>query len=334
MNEKVTIHDVAEHANVSIATVSRVLNELGNVKESTRDRVYQAMKEVGYQAAAQSEKMQEQEKRILLIFVTALGNFFTGRELDGIIETANEEGYECVVYKLRTQKYSLEDMSALAHAVGASGILMSLPNVPVEVMEKLAQMYPVVQFSEYARGCDVPYVSIDDTEAGKRAVNFLIKQGCRRIAMINGPLRYKYAQGRLDGYLTALREAGIEENPLLIVHQTEQGMDGTIAAAEHLFDTAQGMDGVFAISDLAAAAVLRVANQRGFRVPEDLALISFEDSDFAQVYTPSFTAIQIPAFHIGKLAARLLIDRLHGNFSSPPQINLQINLTIRQSTSV
>ena len=67
MNEKVTIHDVAEHANVSIATVSRVLNELGNVKESTRDRVYQAMKEVGYQAAAQSEKMQEQEKRILLI---------------------------------------------------------------------------------------------------------------------------------------------------------------------------------------------------------------------------------------------------------------------------
>lgn len=331
MAESVTIHDVAAEANVSIATVSRVLNNIGSVRETTRERVYQAMRTVGYPIPDATPEVPTGSKTIL-IMITNLGNMFTGKELEGIFSAAYYEGYDCMIYRQKNETYSFEEMRAVAESVDACGIVMSLPNVPVDIMNKLAELYPVVQFSEFAENCDVPYVSVDDYGAAKMATSYLLKLGNRRIAFVNGPKRFKYARERERGYLDALREFGVEPNPDLIVSMSTSAPNAVHPVASQIVNSVGKPDAVVAVADGLAAAVIQATHAAGKSVPEDIAVISCEDTDLAQMVVPPLTSVSQPIFHIGEQACKMLLDLIAGHRPTPAQLFLNVQLVVREST--
>lgn len=330
MGENVTIHDVAEEAKVSIATVSRVLNNLGSVKESTRERVFQAMRTVGY-PIPNMETSTQQGSKTILVMITNLGNFFTGKELDGIFSAAYYGGYDCVIYRQKSETYSLEDMCAVAEAVDACGILMSLPNVPAEIMKKLAEIYPVVQFSEFVENCPVPFVSVDDYNAAKLATSYVLKMGKRRVALLNGPKRFKYARERERGYVDALMEYAIEPDPSLMVNMSTIAPSAVQSVTSRLIGESGQLDAVVCAADSLAASVITAAHTIGRNVPKDMAVISCEDTELAQMIVPSLTSVSQPIFHIGEQACKMLLDIIDGHRPTPDQIFLNVQLVVRES---
>ncbi len=331
MSENVTIHDVAAEAKVSIATVSRVLNNLDSVKDSTKERVYAAMRTVGYPIPEAVTAVPAEKSKIILIMVTNIGNMFTGKEVDGIFSTAYDAGYDCVIYRHRGGPYSFEEMRSIADSANACGIIMSLPNVPAEVMNKLSEAYPVVQFSEFAEGCDVPFVSVDDYTAGKMATSLLLKLGRRRIAIINGPTRFKYARERLRGYADALREYGLEPDPGLNVNLYTDRYDTIYYAVNQIVNAPNPPDGIFTIGDGFGVVAVNAALASGKRIPRDLAIVSCEDTEMARYSAISLTTVSQPIFHIGEQACKMLIDLIEGHTLSPSQVFLNVELVVRDS---
>jgi len=327
MGENVTIHNVAAEANVSIATVSRVLNNIGSVKESTRERVYQAMRTVGY-PIPEADTPESAGNKTILIMATNLGNVYTGRTIDGILSAANFAGYECVVYKQKNAMYSFEHMRSIAESVNACGILISWPDVPAEIITKLSEIYPLVQVAEYAQNCGAPYVSVDDRASAKIATSYLLRLGYRRIGLINGPKQYKYARDREKGYLEALREFGIEPEAELSITVSYNAR----LAASQLVNLPNPPDAIVAAVDTWAIAVLRALNEAGKTAPKDIAVISCEDTELAQSVSPALSAVSQPVFHIGEQACKMLIEMINGHDVSPNQISLDVELVVREST--
>ena len=330
MSENITIHDVAAEAGVSIATVSRVLNNMESVKDSTRERVYEAMRVVGY-PIPEPKAAETKKNRTILIMVTNIGNQFTGKEVEGIFSEAYNNDYDCVIYRQKNENYTYEDIRRVADEVNAGGIIMSLPNVPADIMNQLSECYPVVQFSEYVEDCAVPFVSVNDYAVGKQATKYLLRMGKRRIALFNGPKRFKYARERERGYLDALKEEGIAPNPELIVSTVVS--QGVIqATASKLVKSSLEPDAVVAVSDGFAAAVIAACHSVGMCVPKDLAVISCEDTNLAQMLVPPLTTVSQPIFHIGKQACQMLLSLMDGNQPEPSQVFLESQLVVRESS--
>jgi LacI family repressor for deo operon, udp, cdd, tsx, nupC, and nupG len=307
------------------------MNNIGSVRESTRERVYKAMNTVGY-PIPEAEPAALSSSRTILVMITNLGNFFTGKELDGIFSVAYYHGFDCVIYRQKHESYSFEEMRSIAESVRACGILMSLPNVPAEIMNKLSELYPIVQFSEFAKDCSVPYVSVDDRAAAKMATSFLLKLGRRRIAIVNGPKRFKYARDRERGYFDALQEYGIEPDPALNISIVSGVPISCNSAVKQLFSLESPPDAVFAVADIIAAGVMKSLTEIGKSIPKEVAVISCEDTELAQYLTPALSSVSQPTFRIGQQACSMLVDIINGHWVSLPQTMLSTELVMRDST--
>ena len=331
MAETVTIHDVAAEAKVSIATVSRVLNNASSVKDSTRERVVQAMETVGYVRPEEepSSASFPSESRTILVMVSHVDNMAVGRQIEGILSSANYAGYDCVIFKRKSEVYNLEELSAIVKNVHAVGLLISWPDVPVDVLNGLNRLCPVVQVNEYNEACNLPFVSVDDYAMGKTATNYLLKLGYRKIGIMCGLSRYKYAKDRLRGYQDALHEAGIEPDPAY----NYSFMDlHTRSTASVVVNSANLPEAIIATSDVLAAALVNALRAAGKSIPKDMAIVTCEDTELAQYVYPPLTAMSEPIFHIGEAACKMLIDILKGNNPSPNQITLQADLVVRETT--
>lgn len=328
MAEGVTIHDVAAEAKVSIATVSRVLNGMGSVKESTRDRVYRAMQTVGY-VLPESQTTARPEMKTILVMVTNMSSMYTGKQIEGILSAANYAGYDCVIFKRKSEVYDLEQICRVAKSVNACGILISWPNVPLEIIEKLAELYPVVQINEYCENSHVPFVSVDDYATGKTAANYLLKLGYRRIGIMNGVARFKYAKERLRGYRDALREFGL---PLMPEYEYSYSTVQTESMVDMIVNAKEPPEAVVTASDYQATSLLNALRLAGKSVPENMAIISCEDTELTQCVFPPITAVSHPIFHIGEAACRMLLDMIGGHSPSPSQVCLKADLIVRGTT--
>lgn len=333
MSERRTINEVAEAANVSIATVSRVFNNLGNVKESTRERVYSAARELGYKLPGDnaSRDMDKDGCKIILAIVTNIGQPFMTQLIDGITTILDSAGYECVIHQHKTVKNSYEDLKPIADAAGASGLILTIPGITKETLTRLNEDYPLVQCAEITEHSGLPYVSVDDYTAGKTAVSYLIKTGHRRIALINGPTSFKYARCRQEGYLDALKEAGIEPERQLIANFAGGTPESAIAAISEIIHLKNPPDAVFAVSDDIGASVIKTAVQAKLSVPEDLAVIGFGNDFISRVCQPSLTTISQPVAQMGELAAEMLMNRINDVHLSHQQVELKADLVIRES---
>ena len=323
-----TITGVAQRAGVSIATVSRVLNDKGNVSNATVERVNAAMEAMGYQ---REDAVAPARKGLIVVVLPNLDNPFYAKIVKGIQVSAKNRNLETLVFAEGNLDEHQKRLTDLLRMINAGGCILLSPVNDEGILAAIDRVAPLVQCAEYNDRSLLPYVSVDDFSAARNAVITLLQRGRRRVALINGPDKYKYARQRYRGYAEALHEAGIPVDPALVCKVTEMGFDSSFAVARQLLTARERPDAILAASDMFAAAVVKAASTEGVAIPADCSLIGFDNTFISMVSHPSVAAVNMPQFQLGYMACELLADRMQNPAGESRQVLLKTELVLRDS---
>lgn len=329
MKGKTTLTQIAGRAGVSIATVSRILNDTGRVAPATRQKVLQAIRDLEYDSAL---KCPTPVYRTILALVPDFVNPFYANIIDGIQHTAHDSDFEVFLMPTKDSYPNTGYLVNMIKKEGFSGVLWLSSTPPAELLSVISHHCPIVMCCEYPEDYPCSYVTIDDVSAAFKAVNYLISTGCRKIGFVNCSLKYKYARHRREGYLRALNNAGLEYNPDWYV--SIPTIDYTLAYSAVLQTLNAGPvpDAFFTCSDVYAAATINAAQQLGIRVPADLSVIGFDNIETSRMTLPAITTIAQPGFQIGQQAGSLLVEKILNPELSDRHMLLSTELVIRDST--
>lgn len=324
-----TIRDVAERAGVSIATVSRVLNRSGPVKDSTRDKILLTVKELEEKTGPAGRS--RGNGKILLASFPELTNPFYANIYKGISDTASMYDYRVVFYQF--EKYaSAEAYSFFTDSPFYKGLIVAHAVPDYTILEDISKKIPLVMCSEHSDASFVPYVAIDDKAAAYNAVKYLIRTGRKKLGLINSSFRNNYAVHRERAFRKCLGDHKLKANENWIVHLTEINYNLSLTAASNILSQTDHPDAFFCVSDVYAAAVINAAKAHGLAVPEDISVVGFDNIDIASMTIPPITTVAQPTYQIGAQACKLLIDQIE--YPSVPQRHIVLNteLILRGST--
>jgi LacI family repressor for deo operon, udp, cdd, tsx, nupC, and nupG len=324
------IQDVAKKAGVSVATVSRVLNNPIAVTQKTRLKVEQTIKELNYEPSILGRNLRNSESRLLLVLLPNISNPFYTEVINGIEESALEHGYHIL---LCDTNWSTERRSIYFNFLKnrlADGIISMDPTVSIKDLGELALKYPVVQCNQRSNDPNIPYVTINNELAAYHAVKHLIKLGHQRIALINSTEKLIYARERRNGYERAMKEFNLSINNQFIYTAIDLGFEGGQQAMRKLLSLERIPSAVFAVSDTLAIGALKEINLNGLKVPQDISLIGFDKIAFSNMTFPTLTTVAQPMYQIGFTAASMLINIIHGKIVE--SMVLDHELVIREST--
>lgn len=332
-DEHATIYDVASRARVSISTVSHTLNRPQRVNAATRQRVLDAIEELGYVPKATA--MAHARKAVGRIGV--LGPFSSyesyARRLKGVLQEAQDDSTEIVLYDQESAASATSPLlSALPVTRRLDGlIIMGLPLDDRLAERLLTQGLPTV-LVDSARP-ELDSITIDDHTAGHIVGAHLAKRGCRSFAYLSEAQRSDayLSQGQLrrNGLRRAVTDAGIDPDQVRHV-RTSNDIAGGRAAVETMLAERRLPDALFAHDDILAAGVMLECKRRGVRVPEDLAVVGFDDGDLAEAL--DITTVHQPLEESGRLGFRHLRDAIKGHSGSPRRVTLGVRLVIRATT--
>lgn len=325
------IQQVAKHAGVSVATVSRVLNGQNTVSSKTRLKVEEAIKELNYEPSMLGRNLRNSESRIVLILIPTISNPFYLEIIKGIENIAISHNYNILLCETDSDPEKENIYFDLVRKKMADGIISMDPAVNVETLKQLAEKYAIIQCSEYGGGIGIPYVTIDNEEASYRAVKHLLQIGHTKIALMNTDEKFLYARERKMGYERALKEYGIEMNNNYIFYTKDLGFENGQQAMKKILKLKERPTAVFAVSDLLAIGALKEINASGLNVPGDMAVVGFDKIDFSNMTNPTLTTVAQPMYKMGTTAAKMLIEKIQGN--KVDSVVLDFELVIRESTA-
>ncbi len=328
---KVTIIDVAAEANVSYATVSRVINNDVHVKQETRDRVLKTMRRLGYVANRQARSLAGGKTNSIGVLVPDLGTGYIGEIIRGIDAELGLKDLDLILYTThRTASKEVNYVANLAKGM-VDGLLLVLPRRPTDFIGTLTQRnFPFVLIDHQGIGQDCPAVGATNWQGGFTATEYLIKLGHRRIGFITGWMDLGCALDRLDGYRSALRTNHIPEEPELIYEGTFFQPDG-FTGASTLLDLSNPPTAIFASNDVMAMGVIDAVRNQGLRVPEDVSVIGFDDIPQASMIHPALTTISQPLEKMGRVATQMLLELLSHARIKTGRIELPTELIVRDS---
>ncbi len=310
----VTIDEVAALAKVSPMTVSRVVNGRGKVRESTRERVMQAVHELEYVPnRAASSLAAAQNARIALIYTNPSGGYL--RELLlGVLHGTMSTAAQLVVDDWEGFDSAAERRAARALAKSVGGVLLPAPlcESTVVIGELISAGVPVVAIAPGYFNPDISSVRIDGFLASKEITEYLIRAGHTRIACIKGHPGQMASMRRVEGYRAALEEAGIVPDPSL-VQQGYFSYRSGLDAAEKLLALPEPPTAIFASNDDMAAAAVSVAHRRGLSVPQDLSIVGFDDTSTATTVWPELTTVRQPIASMARSAIDVLLRAIRRN---------------------
>lgn len=325
-----TIQDVARRAGVSVATVSRVINRSGPVKQQTRTKVERIIEEMEYQPNMLGRNLRQNRSGRILVLLPMFGAFYSMVNW-GIQDFAHEQGYQVLVAQTYTEQGVVTGYMDMLSQHFVDGLICFDQRVPFEELEKLSARYPVAVNRVTPEGSNVPFASIDEYNSACVAVRHLISIGRKKIAIINRSVQFHFAHIRLDAYLDTLETEGLEIRPewqRTVVTADNDGMP----CCRELLRIENRPDAIFATSDKLAVDAIRAARELNIRVPEDLAVIGFDGDPLAQIYTPSISTIVQPQYQMGKQVCNILIDRIRGEITTSHRAMLDTELIVRNST--
>lgn len=329
-HKKITYSEISELSGISIATISRVINNTTKVKEETRNAVIEAMKALGYDTST-IEALSQKSNDLIIFNIPSLDNPFYGLIIKGAKAAAQRNGYNMLINEDPIDDKSIEAFSALLKRTNAAG-LITTNCISRSNLLKLNAALPLVQCCECIPTANIPFVTIDDVAAARNAVSYLISLGKRRIAFINGPIEYKYAQDRLKGYLQALDAAHIEKDSDSIIQLQEINYDMAVSAAFQLLNSEKRPDAFFASSDVYAVAAIKAARRSSLRVPQDIAIVGFDNIELSSMCTPSITTVNQPKFQLGLLSCEMLIKRISKEKIPISDMYMDTELIVRETT--
>lgn len=331
------LSDIARQADVSEATVSRVLNDRPGVAAETRQAVLTALDVLGYERPA---RLRKRSAGLVGLVVPELDNPIFPAFAQTIESALAQSGYTPVLCT-QTPGGVTEDEYVemlldrqVAGIVFVSGLHADTAADHERYRKLIARPLPIVLINGYAEGIEAPFVSCDDREAGELAVEHLVALGHRRIGLITGPDRFLPVQRKLAGFRAAMRrlvgasDAEIDE----LIALSLFGVEGGKAAANRLLD--KGVTGITCGSDLMALGAIRAARQRGLSVPGDVSVVGYDDSPLMAFTDPPLTTLRQPVIAMAVAAVRALVDEINGHAAPNSEYVFRPELVSRGSTGI
>lgn len=335
MTKRVTIADVAREAGVSMMTVSRAINDKGEISPATRQRILAIAKEMDYRPSGLARGLATQRTATVGLVVPDIANPFFSQIARGVEDIAYAHGYN--VFLLN----SVEDVDRERAALDSlwekqvDGLLLCSSRLDQKTLvERLQQFRYVVLVNRLLQTAvdGVCTINVDDTAGARQAVDYLLNAGHETIAFLAGPRQSLSSQQRLSGYQQSLQAYGRPLRQELILH-CEPDTEGGYNAALSLLTAHPDVTAVYAFNDLIATGTLKACQELGRRVPQDLAIIGSDDIPLASLVTPSLTTLRITKRHLGTTAMQTLLHLIQQ--SEPPPAadqTLHPQLILRNST--
>lgn len=323
-----TIKDVAAKAGVSIATVSRVINQRGYLSEATKAAVHAAMKELDYYPNDLARSLHRQRSHILGVVVPSLAHPFFGEVTTHIEYYAYQHGYKLLVCNSLENQEKEQDYISMLKRSQVDGIIVGSHTQSMEDYQNIR--LPLVSLDRQL-GENIPYICCDNYSGGEIATRHLISRGCKKLLHICGNLEVDMLSNRrTNAFVDTCKAAGVEHRVCQIADSAVVNMqsDGDLPA---IITANPDCDGIFATSDVSAAIALRVLEGLGRHVPMDVRVVGFDGSGISYLTTPQITTVAQPMEAIGRYAVECLLRQISGE-TVPNQMMLPVSLLERTST--
>lgn len=324
-----SIQKIARLAGVSVATVSRVLNNSDTVKDKNRVKVLQAIKESNYQPNLLARQLRTARSSMILVMVSDISNPFCAEVVKGIEEAAEKNGYRILLCNSGSDMERSRSSLQLLSGKMVDGIITMDAFSKLPELSHLIANTPWVQCAEYADAGEISCVGINDRDASQEVVRYLANKGRKRIALINHDLSYKYARLRQQGYLQQLEQHQLKWQA--ISYASELSFSAGKQAMMNLLAGEERPDAVFAVSDTLAAGAMAAIQSAGLNVPGDIAVAGFDGTELAEMVTPPMTTLAQPSRDIGRRACELVIQKIDLPESPTERIIMQGHLIERAS---
>ena len=327
-----TIHDVAKRAGVAPITVSRVINNTGYISRETRESVKAAIDELGYVPNVLARSLRSKRTNTLALVITDITNPFFTIIARGVEDTAGDAGYNVIFCNTDESEEKEDKYLHLLLQKQVDGILLVPANSASKSIEFIIEQgTPVVVLDRRVPVVGVDVVRCDSFDGGYQLTKLLLDLGHRRIAMLNGSIDVSTSQDRLAGYKKAMEDAGLEINEQYYYGNFTQARGHEMA--KQAISQSPRPTAMFAANNLIAIGALWALQESGLRVPEDIAMVSFDDLPQNLVAYPFLTVATQPAYDMSKRATELLIDRLNGKAPEHCQeVILPVQLIMRASS--
>jgi LacI family transcriptional regulator len=335
-NKEITIYDIADQLGVSPATVSRALSNNPSISISTRNKINSLAEKLGYRHNHFASSLRLQKTHTIGVILHELNSYFITSVLAGIEKIVTEAKYNLIIAH-SAENPSLEAANArnLFHK-RVDGIIASL-SFDTEDLTHFKQFQskniPVVFFDRVFENSETAKVIINNFQAGYDATSHLINQDCKRIAHITSSLKRNVYAERKRGYKQALEDHKFKfDEKLVIIDGFKE--DDAIRSAKRILAMKNLPDGIFITNDFCAAVVMQVLKDAGIRIPEDIAIVGFNNDSIGKIINPKLTTINYPGFEMGQVAARTLINHLKGvwDMNLTNTIVIKSELIVRESS--
>jgi LacI family transcriptional regulator len=331
--KRVTIANVANYAGVTKTTVSRVLNNKGEISAETRERVLKAVEHLGYRRSRIARGLATDQTFLLGLIVPSITNEFFTEIARGAENTAWENDYKILLCNTEGDWDREEGMFLFLEDIQVDGIVVCSPRLPEERLVPLVEQFQnvvVVNGQGIAWRELVGAIETDDAGGMKLAVNHLLASGRCRLTYLGGPPDARVSTERYHGFLHALEAAGYTSNPAWHTACHPANLIGGYEATKRLSHVLSELDGLVCFNDQVAAGAIRACTEMGFRVPDDIAVTGCDDIQLATLVQPSLTTLQTPKQAIGALAVNMLLERISGQHKHEA-ITIEQTLIIRES---
>lgn len=328
-----SIRKVSQVAGVSVATVSRTMRHPDRVRKETREKVLEAVKAVGYRPNMMARNFRAKKSFAVVVLVPNIANPFFSRVIRGIEQGAQQEGYAVLLGDTQGLKEREAEYTSLVSSRQADGVIQLSANVDgvLDILDNADGPVPLVNACECAVNPPCPTVRIDNVGAARKAMEHLISLGHERIGIVLGPGDSPLTVDRLQGYKLALKENNLPFDKRLVVSG-----DFSLASGRRAVTALSAVNNppsaIFCCNDEMAIGAMHRLKTDGFRVPEDISIVGFDDIEFASYVDPALTTISQPTEELGKVAFSVLLDLLEGRTPEQMEFVLPTELIVRDST--
>jgi DNA-binding LacI/PurR family transcriptional regulator len=332
-----TLKDVAERAGVSVKTVSNVVHGYAHVRAELRERVERTIVELNYLPNVAARNLRTGRSGIIALALPELDAPYFGELARLVVKAAEERSWTVLIDQTDGVRARELLVAEGIREQLIDGVIFSPRALGAAELAKRVQVdrTPMVLLGERIHGGPADHVAIDNVGAARTAVNHLVEIGRRRIAAIGADHTESSpaAHLRLEGYRIALRDSGLAQDDALIIPTEELHRIDGATAMSRLLELRPRPDAIFCFNDLVALGAIRTLTQRGVRIPDDIAIVGFDDIEDGRFSSPTLTSISPDKEQIARVAISLLLERLNGRGGAPPQeIRADYTLVPREST--
>jgi LacI family transcriptional regulator len=330
--DKLTLREIAKMAKVSHTTVSRVLNNDQRVREETKNRILNLVNKLGYKPDARARQLVLRRSNLIGLVVPDISNPFYAELARGIEDKAHQENYNVIFCSTDNKPERMETYVHLMIDVGIDGFIFTSARLREPLIKKLiAEQLPLVLVNRKLNGEAFNYVVLNNVKGAYEVTKHLIDLGYRKIAIIDGPSNVSTGFDRLRGYQRALKDHHIPINTNYIIHGPFARVTG-YKGARCLLEMENRPEAIFGGSDYIAMGVIDAVQEMGLRVPEDIGLVGFDDTEFASNQRIRLTTVSQNKYEMGNLGVQILIDLIERkNTNYTHKVILEPELVIRES---